>query len=51
MLLTMLTLYFILDEYATFKRVYESPILASRSPDCTSKARELGIARAEQVRS
>lgn len=39
----------VVDDYGTFKRVYENPILASRSPDCSSKALELGTTRAAQV--
>jgi hypothetical protein len=37
------------DDYPTFKKVFEGPIVASRAPDCSVKARELGRARAEQV--
>ncbi|KIM23797.1 hypothetical protein M408DRAFT_332159 [Serendipita vermifera MAFF 305830] len=39
----------LLDDYGTFKRVYETPIVTSRAPDCSSKARELGSTRAAQL--
>ncbi|KAI0093328.1 SNF2 family N-terminal domain-containing protein [Irpex rosettiformis] len=32
-----------------FKKIYEVPILKSRAPDCTSKEKELGKARLEQL--
>jgi len=38
------------DDHATFRRVYEVPILKSRAPDRTEKEFELGEARAAQVR-
>jgi DNA repair and recombination protein RAD54B len=38
-----------LDDYSTFRRVYEVPILRSRAPDCTAKEREMGEARTAQV--
>jgi DNA repair and recombination protein RAD54B len=38
------------DDYNTFRRVYESPILKSRAPDCSAKEKELGEARSAQVR-
>lgn len=37
------------DDYNTFRRVYETPILKSRAPGCTSKETEVGEARSEQV--
>ena len=40
----------ILDDYNTFKRVYETPILKSRAPGCSSKEAEVGEARSAQVR-
>ncbi|KAI6044689.1 P-loop containing nucleoside triphosphate hydrolase protein [Pisolithus marmoratus] len=39
----------LLDDYPTFRRVYEVPILKSRAPDCTAKELELGEARAAQL--
>ncbi|KAG2128615.1 P-loop containing nucleoside triphosphate hydrolase protein [Suillus bovinus] len=39
----------LLDDYATFRRVYEVPILKSRAPDCTAKELELGEARSAQL--
>ncbi|KAJ7594739.1 SNF2 family N-terminal domain-containing protein [Mycena floridula] len=41
----------LLDDYSTFKRVYESPILKSRAPDSTKKEQELGDKRTEQLMS
>ncbi|PVF93834.1 hypothetical protein CPB86DRAFT_85171 [Serendipita vermifera] len=41
----------LLDEYLTFKRVFETPILASRMPDCSSKVLELGRSRAAQLQA
>jgi DNA repair and recombination protein RAD54B len=38
------------DDHATFRRVYEAPILKSRAPDRTEKELELGEARSAQVR-
>jgi hypothetical protein len=40
----------ILDDYSTFRRVYENPILKSRTPDCTGKEKELGESRSKQVK-
>jgi len=37
------------DEYSTFRRVYEVPILKSRAPDTSMKDKELGEARTAQV--
>ncbi|KAJ7502774.1 SNF2 family N-terminal domain-containing protein [Mycena galericulata] len=39
----------LLDNYATFRRVYEAPILASRAPESTAKEREVGEARSAQL--
>ncbi|EIW61952.1 uncharacterized protein TRAVEDRAFT_57102 [Trametes versicolor FP-101664 SS1] len=39
----------LLDDYSTFKRVYETPILKSRAPGCSSKEAELGEARSAQL--
>ncbi|KAF7362053.1 hypothetical protein MVEN_00550700 [Mycena venus] len=39
----------LLDDYVTFRRVYETPILKSRAPDSTAKEREVGEARAAQL--
>ncbi|KAI6157426.1 P-loop containing nucleoside triphosphate hydrolase protein [Pisolithus tinctorius] len=39
----------LLDDYPTFRRIYELPILKSRAPDCTPKELELGEARAAQL--
>ncbi|KAG6330522.1 hypothetical protein ID866_8566 [Astraeus odoratus] len=39
----------LLDDYSTFRRVYEVPILKSRAPDCTPKELELGEARSVQL--
>ena len=41
--------YYLLDDYSTFRRVYEIPILKSRSPGCTAKETEIGEARSAQV--
>jgi hypothetical protein len=38
-----------LDNYPTFRRVYEVPILKSRSPDASAKEIEIGEARMSQV--
>jgi DNA repair and recombination protein RAD54B len=38
------------DNYATFRRVYEVPIINSRAPDSSAKEREVGEARSAQVR-
>ncbi|CAE6469879.1 unnamed protein product [Rhizoctonia solani] len=40
-----------LEEYSRFRRVYETPILKSRSPEASAKDIELGAARAAQSRS
>ena len=37
------------DDYNTFRRVYEVPILKSRAPDRTAKELEIGEARSAQV--
>ncbi|KAI9001004.1 SNF2 family N-terminal domain-containing protein [Trametes punicea] len=39
----------LLDDYSTFKRVYETPILKSRAPGCSPKEAELGEARSAQL--
>ncbi|KAG8963765.1 helicase [Tulasnella sp. 419] len=39
----------LLDDYKTFARIYETPIVRSRAPDCTAKERELGQARSDQL--
>ncbi|KIM91969.1 hypothetical protein PILCRDRAFT_809966 [Piloderma croceum F 1598] len=39
----------LLDDYSTFRRVYEIPILKSRAPGCTSKETEIGEARSSQL--
>ncbi|PCH43504.1 hypothetical protein WOLCODRAFT_164492 [Wolfiporia cocos MD-104 SS10] len=39
----------LLDDYNTFRRVYETPILKSRAPECSSKETELGEARSAQL--
>ncbi|KAJ6497887.1 SNF2 family N-terminal domain-containing protein [Mycena sanguinolenta] len=39
----------LLDNYATFRRVYETPILKSRAPDSTEKERQIGEARLAQL--
>ncbi|KAL4080204.1 P-loop containing nucleoside triphosphate hydrolase protein [Scleroderma yunnanense] len=39
----------LLDDYSTFRRAYEIPIIKSRAPDCTSKELELGEARSAQL--
>ncbi|KAJ6495564.1 SNF2 family N-terminal domain-containing protein [Mycena vitilis] len=39
----------LLDNYATFRRVYEVPILKSRAPDSSIKEREVGEARSAQL--
>ncbi len=39
------------DDYSVFKRVYETPILKSRAPDCTRKEKEMGESRSAQVSS
>lgn len=37
------------DDYNTFRRVYEVPILKSRAPDRTANELEIGEARSTQV--
>ena len=37
------------DDYNTFRRVYEAPILKSRAPSSTAKEQELGETRSAQV--
>lgn len=37
------------DDYQTFRRIYETPILKSRAPGCSTKETELGEARSTQV--
>jgi len=39
------------DNYTTFRRVYEVPILKSRAPDCSTKEMLVGEARSAQVNS
>ncbi|KAF9045835.1 hypothetical protein BDZ89DRAFT_1155511 [Hymenopellis radicata] len=39
----------LLDDYSVFKRVYETPILKSRAPDCTDKEKEMGESRSAQL--
>ncbi|KAF9264199.1 hypothetical protein L218DRAFT_1076746 [Marasmius fiardii PR-910] len=39
----------LLDEYSSFKRVYETPIVKSRAPGCESKESELGEKRSAQL--
>ena len=38
------------DDHATFRRVFENPILKGRVPGCSAKELELGEARHSQVR-
>ena len=38
-----------IDDYSTFRRAYEVPIIKSRAPDCTVGELELGEARSAQV--
>ncbi|KAF8606322.1 hypothetical protein BDV93DRAFT_521145 [Ceratobasidium sp. AG-I] len=38
-----------LEEYSRFRRLYETPILKSRSPEASAKDIELGAARATQL--
>ncbi|KAF8750669.1 SNF2 family N-terminal domain [Rhizoctonia solani] len=38
-----------LEEYPRFRRIYETPILKSRSPEASAKDIELGAARAAQL--
>ncbi|KAL6308182.1 SNF2 family N-terminal domain-containing protein [Sparassis latifolia] len=39
----------LLDDYNTFRRVYETPILKSRAPGCSAKETEVGEARSAQL--
>ncbi|KZT68291.1 hypothetical protein DAEQUDRAFT_692777 [Daedalea quercina L-15889] len=39
----------LLDDYNTFRRIYETPILKSRAPGCSAKETELGEARSAQL--
>ena len=39
----------LLDDYSTFRKVFENPILKSRAPGCSVKEHELGEARHTQV--
>ncbi|KAI0266687.1 P-loop containing nucleoside triphosphate hydrolase protein [Gloeopeniophorella convolvens] len=39
----------LLDDYATFRRVYETPIVRSREPGCSAKEAELGESRSAQL--
>ncbi|RDX55621.1 hypothetical protein OH76DRAFT_1397013 [Lentinus brumalis] len=41
----------LLDDYSTFKRVYETPILKSRAPGRSAKDAEVGEARSAQLTS
>jgi DNA repair and recombination protein RAD54B len=41
----------LLDSYAAFKKIYETPILRSRAPDCTPKEADMGAGRLEQLTS
>ncbi|KAA1474331.1 hypothetical protein DENSPDRAFT_840910 [Dentipellis sp. KUC8613] len=41
----------LLDDYNTFRRVYEVPILRSRAPDCSAKEAEIGESRSAQLQS
>ncbi|KAF8813639.1 hypothetical protein BYT27DRAFT_7334698 [Phlegmacium glaucopus] len=41
----------LLDDYSVFRKVYENPILKSRTPDASPKEVELGEARTEQLLS
>ncbi|CAA7259250.1 unnamed protein product [Cyclocybe aegerita] len=41
----------LLDEYNVFRRVYETPILKSRTPDASEKEIEIGEARTAQLLS
>ena len=38
------------DDYSTFRRVYETPIIRSREPGCSEKEAKLGESRSAQVR-
>jgi DNA repair and recombination protein RAD54B len=37
------------EDYPTFRRVYEAPILKSRAPDASGRESEIGRMRSEQV--
>ncbi|KAI0940481.1 hypothetical protein AcW1_003665 [Taiwanofungus camphoratus] len=39
----------LLDDYNTFRRVYETPILKSRAPGCSAKEIEIGESRSAQL--
>lgn len=39
----------LLDEYSTFRRVYETPIIRSREPGCSEKEAKLGESRSAQL--
>ncbi|KAI0066149.1 hypothetical protein BV25DRAFT_1879216 [Artomyces pyxidatus] len=39
----------LLDDYNTFRRVYEGPIVRSRAPGCSAKEAELGESRSAQL--
>ncbi|KAG9018091.1 helicase [Tulasnella sp. 427] len=39
----------LLDDYKSFQKIFETPIVKSRTPDCREDIRTLGIARADQL--
>jgi len=39
----------LVDDYSTFRRVYETPIIRSREPGCSEKDAKLGESRSAQV--
>ncbi|KAI9463687.1 P-loop containing nucleoside triphosphate hydrolase protein [Lactarius psammicola] len=39
----------LLDDYSTFRRVYETPIIRSREPGCSEKEAKLGESRSAQL--
>ncbi|KAH8119362.1 P-loop containing nucleoside triphosphate hydrolase protein [Phellopilus nigrolimitatus] len=41
----------LLDDYSTFRRVFETPILKSRAPGCSAKELEIGEARHAQLQA
>ncbi|EMD37765.1 hypothetical protein CERSUDRAFT_94757 [Gelatoporia subvermispora B] len=41
----------LLDSYPNFRRLYETPILKSRAPGCSSEEKEIGEARSAQLMS
>ncbi|KLO18384.1 hypothetical protein SCHPADRAFT_899782 [Schizopora paradoxa] len=41
----------LLDDYSTFKKVFETPITKSRQPGCSEKDMELGEARSAQLQA